>query len=260
MDLTDPHLNWTRLPRGDQGSVALVVAPGNRELIRLPVDRAPERRVARTLDCVLSDSGSAAIDARSVRTGIFARGHRDGFRFLTPEERRQEMLKILSDDYTDIALDSLDFGDLGTGTDSVQYHYVFRGRQAVKISGPTRIFALYLPDKLSNSDIPDDQPRPEGADLYSSWYSIGSYVTRGTVDFPAGWKLLNRPAPVKIKSPYGEYALTFSLKGNRISYVRTATFGLGEPVPGPETAKLRTFLTQVVKNDDVQLVFTAKTK
>ncbi len=260
MDLTDPHLHWTRLPKGDQGSVALVVARGNRGLIRLPVDGAADRRVSRKFACALSDSGSAAIDAHSVRTGVLARGHRDGFRFLNQEERRQEMLKVLSDDYADVVLDSLSFGDLGIGTDSIEYAYAFRGRQAVKISGPTRIFSLYLPDKLSNMDIPDDQPRPAGADLYGSWYSIGTYSTRGTVTFPSGWKLINRPAPVKIKSPYGDYSLAFNLKGNVLTYSRSAALSLAEPVPGKDVPKLRDFLTQGVKNDDVQLVFTAKGK
>lgn len=260
MDLTDPHLNWERLPRSDQGSVALVAERGNRGTIRLPVDGAADRRVSRTLECTLTDSGSASIDAGAVRTGVLARGHRDGFRFRSQEERRQEMIKVLSDDYADIALDSLEFGDLAADSDSIRYRYRFRGRQAVKMSGPTRIFALYIPDKLTNTDIPDDQPRPDGADLYPSWYSIGTYVTKGSLKFPAKWKLLNRPDPVKFKSPYGEYALSFALKGNVLSYSRTAVFNLAEPVPGAEVEGLRAFLTRVVKNDDVQLVFTEKSR
>jgi tetratricopeptide (TPR) repeat protein len=258
MDLTDPHLHWTRLPKTDQGSVALVAARGNRDLIRLPMDAPVERRVSRTFACVLNDSGAARIDARAVRTGVFARGHRDGFRYLNPEERRQEMIKVLSDDYADMVLDTLTFGNLEPVSDSMEYAYKFRGRQAVKVSGPTRIFALYLPDKLSNMDIPDDQPRPAGADLYASWYSVGTYVTRGTVEFPAKWKLLNRPAPVKVKSPFGEYSLTFTQKGNVLTYARTAVMNLAEPVQGKDVGKLREFLTQVAKNDDVQLVFTDK--
>ncbi|MDB5107053.1 MAG: Tetratricopeptide repeat protein [Fibrobacteres bacterium] len=260
VDLTDPHLNWNRIPKADQGSMALVISRGNRDLIRLPVDAPAERRVSRTFKCALTDSGSADIDARTVRTGVLARGHRDGFRFLNQEERRQEMLKVLSDDYADVALDSLSFGDLGTGTDSVEYAYHFRGRQAVKVSGPTRIFSLYMPDRLSNMDIPDDQPRPAGADLYASWYSVGTYATRGTVSFPPKWKLLNRPEPVRLKSPYGDYNLTFTLKGNVLSYTRSAVLNLGEPVAGKDVPKLRDFLTQVVRNDDVQLVFTEKGK
>ena len=260
MDLTDPHLNWARLPRSDQGSVALVAERGNRETLHLPVDGAADRRVSRTFKCALTDSGSAAIDAVTMRTGVLARGHRDGFRFRNDEERREEMIKVLSDDYADIALDSLSFGDLGADSDSVQYRYKFRGRQAVKMSGPTRIFTLYLPDKLTNSDIPDDQARPAGADLYASWYSIGTYTTTGSVSFPSKWKLLNRPAPVKFKSAYGEYSLNFTLKGNVLSYARTAVFNLAEPVPGKDVARMRAFLTQVVKNDDVQLVFTEKSR
>jgi hypothetical protein len=77
---------------------------------------------------------------------------------------------------------------------------------------------------------------------------------------PSLGRRLNRPAPVKFKSPYGEYSLSFTLKGSVLGYARTAVSNLAEPVPGRDVARLRDFLTQVVKNDDVQLVFTEKSR
>lgn len=256
MDLTDPDQYWTRLPKGDQGAVALVIRRGNRELMHLPMDKSSDRSVQRKLTTVLNDSGVATIGARTLRTGIFARGQRSGFRFLSPEERKQEMLHGLSDDYADVALDSLWFGNLEPTSDSVEYGYNFRGRQAVKTSGPTHIFTLYLPDRISNFDIPDGEPKPAGLDLVSSWFTLGSYNTTGTVVFPAHWKLLNKPAPLKLKTPYGEYSFTFALKGNVLSYSRKALLEMGEVIPGREVDKARGFLNQIAKNDDVQLVFT----
>ncbi len=256
MDLTDPDQYWSRLPKGDQGAVALVIRRGNRDLINLPMDKSSERRIQRSLTTVLNDSGVAVIGAKTLRKGIFARAQRSGFRFLSPDERKQEMLRGLSEDYADVALDSLWFGDLEPTTDSAEYSYSFRGRQAVKASGPTRIFALYLPDRLSNFDIPDGEPKPSGLDLVSSWFTLGSYNTTGTVVFPARWKLLNKPAPIKLKTPYGEYSFTFALKGNVLSYTRKAVLEMGEVVPGKDVDKARSFLNQIAKNDDVQLVFT----
>ncbi len=260
IDLTDPYLHWSHLPKGDQGAVALVIKRGNNELTHLPVDSFGERRINRVLSTTLNDSGSAAIHATTSRAGIFARGQRDGFRFLSPEERNQAMLRSLSGDYADVVLDSLWFGNLEPTEDSIKYGYIFRGRQAVKMAGTTRIFALYMPDKISNNEIPDDKPRPSGIDLYGSWFSLGSFNTTGNVSFPSLWKLLNRPSPVHLKSAYGEYTLAFSLKGNMLTYSRKATFNLGNEVPAKDVLAVRNFLNQIAKNDDVQLVFTEKGK
>jgi tetratricopeptide (TPR) repeat protein len=260
MDLTDPHLYWTRLPKGDQGAIALVIKRGNQELINLPIDISSERRISRNLKVTLSDSGVATIAVQSVRLGIFARSQRESYRHLAQEERKQEMLHTLADDYADIVLDSIWFGDLEPSTDSVQYNYTFQGRQAVKTAGPTRIFNLYIPDKVSSDDIPDGQPRPEGADLSRSWFSSGSYSLTGSLVFPARWKLLNRPSPIHLKSPYGEYSMIFSLKGNVLTFTRKARLEMEATILGKDVLMAREFLNQIVKSDDVQLVFTEKAK
>lgn len=259
MELTDPHLHWTRLAKADQGSMALVVRRGNTQLIPLPIDPPSERHTAREVECALSDSGDAAFNTRNFRHGVSARSIRSSHRFLSQKERENNFREALTDDYPDIALDTAWFDELDPAADSVAYAYRFRARQAVKASGPTRIFSLYVPDKLSSEEIPGDDPYLEGMDLYGMSYSLGSFQQTTSVSFPAKWKLINVPAPVAMKTPYGEYSLSFKVKGNTLTYQRKAVFNLGEPVKAEEAGKARSFLTRIAQSDDVQLVFT-KTK
>jgi tetratricopeptide (TPR) repeat protein len=258
MELTDPNLHWTRLPKSGQGSVALVVRRGNDSLIALPADPPAGRHTFREVESVLTDSGDAVIVSRTVRRGLAAGGLRSTYRFLSQDERMSELRKALADDYPDIAVDSAWFDALDPAADSTEYGYRFRARKAVKASGPTRIFSLYLPDRMSSEEVPVEDAYPEGMDLYGMSYSMGSYEQTASLTFPAHWKLVNVPAPVTVKTEYGEYSLTFKLKGNRLSYTRKAVFNLGEPVKAAGARKARGFLTKVAQDDDVQLVFTAR--
>ncbi len=260
MDLTDPNNFWRRLPKGDQGAVALVIRRGNRNLINLPVDAPADRRIDRQVAIKLSDSGSVSINAQTKRTGLFGRGQRAGFRFLPEEERRKEMTRALSEDYPEVTLDSLKFADLEPTSDTVSYRYVFHSNQAVKATGATHIFNMYLPDKISNGDVPEEDKRSSGLDLYSTWFDVGTMNARGTVEFPKNWKLINPPASVRLKTPFGDYAMEFKAKGNILTYSRTAEFRIAAPVSVKEAPKLRTFLSQIAREDDVQLVFMEKGK
>lgn len=255
MDLTDPDLPWTRLPWGDQGAIALVVRRGNRALTHLPEDAPAERRVDRKMTLSLADSGGAVLESRTVRTGVFAGGQRGSYRFLSQEERERNMRESLSSDYPEVSLDSVWFGDLEPRSDSVAYGYKYRSAHAVKVSGRTRIFSLNIPDHLLPDHVPDGAAHPEGVDLHSSPYCIGSFALTGNLTFPAKWKLLSLPSPVKLKTKYGEYELTFKLKGNTLAYARKGVFNFADTVPGPEVEKARAFLNKIVQADDVQLVF-----
>ncbi len=258
LELTDPYLYYTRLAKDDQGATALVIRRGNRTLMRLPVDGPDDRTSVRTVQCVLDDSGNAAIATHSVRTGLFARSIRSGYRFLSPEEQKTELRRSLLDDYTDVDVDSVHFGDLDAVTDSVQYVYGFTARQTVAASGATRIFRLFLPDKVSSQEIPDDARHAEGLDLYQASYSIGRFDQTGRIVYPKRWKLLDVPAPLHVRGPGGEYSLVFKVKGNTVSYRRQAVFRAGEPIPATQAKAARDFLTRIARADDVQLVFRSR--
>ncbi|MBW8886393.1 MAG: tetratricopeptide repeat protein [Fibrobacteres bacterium] len=258
MELTDPNLHWTDLDKMDQGSIALVVRRGNNQLAALPVDPPSKRRVVRKVECRLDDSGDAIFVSRNTRYAGAANTTRAAYRFLSREERENRLRQSLSQDYPDIALDSTAFDDMDPAVDSSGYLFNFRARQAVKSAGPTRIFSLYIPDKLSAGEIPVDEPYPEGMDLYDMSYSLDAYQQTTSVSFPPTWKLLSVPPPVSLKTPFGEYSLSIQLKGKTLTYVRKATFNLGHPVTAANVAKARSFLTGIAKADDVQLVFTQR--
>lgn len=168
------------------------------------------------------------------------------------------MREALADDYPDIALDSLRFDELDPIADTIDYGVHFRARQAVKTAGTTRIFSLYIPDRMASEEIPVDEPYPEGMDLSGMSYSLDTYLETATVAFPANWKLLSLPTPVTLKTEFGDYSMSVKVKGNTLTLVRKADFKLGKPVTAANTAKARAFLTGIAKADDLQLVFTQR--
>ncbi len=258
LELTDPNLYWSRLSKYDQGSMALVIEPGNSKLTHLPLDAPSERTIVRKVQFTLSDSGNASIASETLRRGIATDGIRYTYRFLSADEQKTEMRKTLAEDYPDIVLDSLGFGDLSPATDSLPYFYRYHAQGAVKTSGRTRIFNLTIPDKLTSQEIPLNEPHAEGLNLYGVSFSVGNYDQSGSILFPADWKLMDIPAPVTLESPYGKYSLTFAVKGRTLTYQRKASFNLGETVPPEEVQKTRDFLTHIAQSDDIQLVFSKK--
>ncbi|MFP4243058.1 MAG: transglutaminase domain-containing protein [Chitinispirillaceae bacterium] len=256
VDLTDKNIALGCLPRMDQGALALVISKGNDSLVHLPVDSADSRKIERVVTSRLDTSGTLFRRIKTTRFGVHAGGYRARIKPLSAQEQRKGLEKVLSGDYTQVALDSLEIAGLDSLGGGVFTDYHFTARNAAKFSGnETVIFNLDLMDQIGSDDYPGEKERKRDIDMLRSWFGVGTYIQEGTLEIPEGWRLVNMPEKVEKSGSWGEYVLDFALKENVIEYRRRAVFNFRDQIPPSESEKLRTLLSGISRADDVQLVF-----
>ena len=73
VDFTDRNTALGRLPSADQGAMALVIKPGNRDISVLPIDTPEDRLIRRDIVMQLDSSGTLRQTMKTLRRGIFPR-------------------------------------------------------------------------------------------------------------------------------------------------------------------------------------------
>lgn len=254
-DFTDNSISVDRLPKMDQGALALIVNEGNNELTHLPLDSSEDRSTKRKIRSILDDKGVLSRSVSTVKTGVFAGQMRSSYRFLSEEERERYLQKILVEDYPDLKIDSLAFVYLDTLSDTIIYEYGYTVKNAVNFSGNTAIFALQLPDLITGDRFPSEEPRNYDIDMAQTWFDIGTFYIEGELKIPKGWRLINTPKPSVYSAKYGKYEMKINQKKDAIRYSRKAVFDFREPISAVESGELRIFLSKIAKADNVQLMF-----
>ena len=255
VDPTNPYLPSHELPKMDQGSLALVIGGDRDSLIHLPLDLPEERKTDRRIEIVLDSAGTMKRSAETIRTGIQAGYMRGAYRFSAPSERLKLLQQQLVSYYPNIELDSVDFGNLDTLSDSIAYFYSYASPGAVTFSGTAGVFALNIPDAIRGDAFPNNSNRTYDIDMNQAWFDIGSYSTEMTVNFPANWRPVTLPEPVSITTENGRYELTVHREGNSIHLTRYASFNFRTPLPAKENKPLRAFLSEIARADNIQLMF-----
>jgi tetratricopeptide (TPR) repeat protein len=256
MDLTDNNLPIDALPKDDQGAMALIVRPGEKNTLLLPFDGAANRMKRRTITQALDNKGFLRERAVNLRTGVFAGQYREIFRFLSEEKKNATMRQILARFYPDMTLAMFEIDTmLNTVRDSLGYTYEYSARNAVSFSGSTAVFTLHVPDQVEPNEYPVEEKRNFPIDLYTADYDICSQETNGELTVPETWKPISLPQKVSLDSPFGSYLFEFSQKGKKILYHRKAVFNISKQIPVGDYERLKNFLNEVSKSDAVQLLF-----
>lgn len=258
IDFTDNNLSVNYLPPMDQGALALVIKPGNNNLIHLPIDKSNQRQTIRTIHSSLDAEGVLVRRVDTKRSGVFARHIRSNYRFLSPEERRSDLQQALVEKFPGAVVDSLFFSSIDSLTDTVGYGYTFTAHNAAQFSTNVVLFALHLPDQITPSDYPSEIKRSYPIDMMHTWFGIGSFSTEGSLTIPQGWKLINTPEPVSLCGSWGTYTLSMEQKNNTIYYSRQAEFNFNSPVSVMESDYIKSILSKIAHADDLQLVFMNK--
>jgi tetratricopeptide (TPR) repeat protein len=256
VDMTDANLSVENLPRMDQGAVALVIDEGVDSLIHLPVDQSDERSIVRAVKTVVDEQGRLTRRVETVKAGLFAGRMRGGYRFQAPAEQEKRLRTALVDDWPDVAIDTLRLGNLDTLSDTVRYEYGYSVTNGVSLTGNTAIVPLNIPDRLTGEHFPNEEQRHYPIDMNHTWFGVGSFTTTGTMEVPKGWRLINRPQPVELNSEHGSYRLEITMDTTAVRFRRVARFDYDRPVTVDDYPPMRTFLSQVAKADNVQLIFT----
>jgi tetratricopeptide (TPR) repeat protein len=256
VDLTDNNLPLNTLPKDDQGAMALVIRPGEKNTLLLPFDNAARRVKRRTITQILDGKGLLTEHAVNLRTGVFAGQYREIFRFLSEEKKQATMRQILARFYPDMTLSNFQIDTtLNSVGDSLGYRYEYAAKNAVSFSGSTAVFTLHVPDQVEPDEYPVEEKRNFPVDLHAADYDVCSQETNGELSIPETWRPISLPQKVSVNSPFGSYHFEFDQKGKKIFYHRKAVFNISKQIPAQDYERLKTFLNAVSKSDAVQLLF-----
>jgi tetratricopeptide (TPR) repeat protein len=255
MDCTSEHLNFGNLPEADQGAIALIINDSTQNLISLPIDSSFNRLVRRTSEAYLDSSMTLKVSLSTIRTGTEASGIRYNYRYLSKDDQRQTIHRSVSQDYTQIALDSLKFEDLSLATDTVKYYYKFTAKNAAMVNGSTVSLPVRFVDHISSKDFPVEEKRTTPIDMAQSLYGIGTFEETKTIHIPQNLKMLVVPKPVKLESPWGSYRLDFTFNKSVITITRNASFKFYSTVPSSKMEQFKAFMSKIAESDAMQLLF-----
>jgi tetratricopeptide (TPR) repeat protein len=255
MDCTDGDLAFGYLPKNDQGALALVINDSTRAPILLPVDSAAQRYIKRSIEAIIDTSLTMRISAQSTRNNIQAASMRERYRFISAAEQRTELQKSLSNDYSQVTLDSFSFTSLSPETDTLTLTYSFSARDAATLNGTTVIVPLQISDNITARSYPTAEKRNLPIDMSNSFCNIGTFISTKQLTYPAAWRPVTIPAPTEITSPWGSYQLTFSHHGNTIICNRNAIFRFYGLVPAEHYDALKSFMSRIAQADKTQLLF-----
>jgi tetratricopeptide (TPR) repeat protein len=256
VDFTSRSNSLDDLPIIDQGAMALVIKPGNDELISLPLDLPEERGIIRRINIKLSEDGSMRQEVATLRTGTFASILRSIYRFQTEKEMKQSLQKSLSDRYQNINIDSMNFANLDTLTDTISHYYSFDVKNMVDINGKTAIYSLYIPDIITSDNFPMEEKRRLPIDMTMTYIGISEMKSTFTIDIPGKWALLDKPKDVEIHTDNASYSLQFKVNGRNIVVTRYAKMNYRKLYKKEDFESDLALLNKAVKSDNVKLLFT----
>ncbi|MDR0306265.1 MAG: hypothetical protein LBI42_05425 [Chitinispirillales bacterium] len=259
IDFTDKYNSLGNLSRMNQGSRALAVKRGTNSLIHLPVDSAHNRVLIRSVVSIVDSKGTLWRRVKSSRTGVHAGDYRANTWAVSPEEQKKDLQRQLSVSFPKAAVNSMHVeGAEGVG-DYVNVEYSFTAANAAQFSGNnTVLLDLDIADRIRPEHFPIENKRTQDIDMAQAWFGIGTFELDGLLEFPEGWKLVNKPDDVSFSGEWGEYSVTFKQAGNKLEYSRRAVFNFQEPVPAGAGGQLYSFFSSVIAADNVQLVFFRK--
>ncbi len=258
LDMTDNNLSYNRLPRMDQGALALLIDEDSDSLIHLPVDESRDRIISRTITSALDDKGMLTRKVSTVKNGIFAGAMRRSYRHASAPEREKKLKQILVKSFPNAVVDTFVLHDLDSLHDTLRYSYRYHARHAAQFSGNTALFPLNIPDKITGASYPSEEERTSPIDMAHTWFGIGDFSITGTLTVPPEWRLINIPEPISLSGDWGSYSLQVEKQGSTITYSRKATFNFTEPVAVADAESLRNTLATITQADNLQLLFYQK--
>jgi tetratricopeptide (TPR) repeat protein len=255
VDFTDRNTALGKLPMGDQSAMALVIKPGNSELITLPVDEPTERMIERNIHLELDSTGEMIEKTNAKRTGMFASSLRSMYRFSTYEERKKNFLRSIAQEYPGGVVDTLNFENIDSLHDSLLYNYNLHINNAVDVSGKNIVFEIKIPDALTTDYYPVDQERKKPVDITYSAFGITEQNATVECTFPKSWKLLSVPDDVSVSTGRVRYSLKFEKKGNHLVCKRTFSSNYRDVLSVNEYKTELEVLKKITRADAIKVIF-----
>ena len=236
------------LPRVEEESLALVVAPEGGPLVRLP-DLSSSHRVDRTVDVVSRDGGAIEATVHETRRGQPAAIERGAAADLGDAEYQQRLERRVAEEIPAARVSGVAHADAG-GAFELSMKVMAAGYAQVM---QDRLLVFKPPFGLARA-----LPSLSGA-ARTTPVVLEATATADTLrlETPAGFTLDELPQAASIDAPFGRYTLTARQDGAKVVVERSLVVKRAR-VPAGDYAVLRAFVEKVRAADTSPVVFVRK--
>jgi transglutaminase-like putative cysteine protease len=216
-DATDPYTPVGDLPDYLQGSLAVVLAGENGGLLEMPVTPADFNAWNRETEITLGSDGSIKGVIYERTSGQESRPARTMLRSMSNADFSKSIERWLSRGATAARLDKLTpkdrqsdaAFDLDVEFSAPNYGQLMQNRLLVfKPAIMSRANSVYLTEKDRK---------------YPVMLESNSFREKATFNLPAGFAVDEVPNPVSLQTPFGKYATTYEVKGDKLIFTRSLT-------------------------------------
>jgi hypothetical protein len=216
-DATDPYTPVGDLPDYLQGSLAVILAGENGGLLEMPVTPADFNAWNRETEITLGSDGSIKGVIRERTSGQESRTARTMLRSMSNVDFSKVIERWLTRGATAAKLDKLTpkdrqsdaAFDLDVEFSAPGYGQLMQNRLLVfKPAVMSRTNSVYLTEKERK---------------YPVMLESNSFSEKATFNLPAGFAVDEVPNPVSLQTPFGKYATTYEVKGDKLIFTRQLT-------------------------------------
>jgi len=250
-DATDDDTPVGDLPDHEQGSLALIVAPADGALMRMPVTPAETNLLDRQIEASLDNEGSLTATVQEKATGLWATRYRSEFRHLSHPDYQRVIEGWITRAATGARVNRVDPRD-----DSIA------GRFNLDVDFYAHGYGQVMQDRLMVFK-PVIVSRRESLPLTGSKRSNPvvlesvAYSETVRVRLPAGFDVDEMPDPVKLEAPFGSYSATYEVKDGQLLFNRKLVQRAGT-IPVDQYITVRTFFEKIRAAEQTPVVLTKK--
>jgi tetratricopeptide (TPR) repeat protein len=253
VELTSDKVPFSVLPAEDKKAVALIIDKSTEAPITInPVNR-PKNQLIRKVD-VTFEGTNMFVKKKTARTGDFVSGLKANYLQLSREEREKQMLESIASDYPQkMKLTSLEFMNLDSLADTMNYNYSFAVNDPFTKIGGMSICKLPWSDRIESIDFLSPEKRKYPIE-YWEFTSADREVETLTLIIPQGKIITEMPKSQKYSCFLADYSIQYKMQGNKIVATREFIFK-DDFVPAEKYNELKDFYAKVVTADAEQIAF-----
>ena len=254
IDLTADNVPIGNIPQADMNAFALVIRKGMREPTHITKESFRPNTKSVETDVVISEDNSASITQTYVETGAGTQLYRSAWRDRTEKERDKGIIEMLSEDYPDVRLTSVEIDELDTLTPTLRFSVTFTVPNYMMEAGGFLIARLPWDRPIVPAAALSYDKRKQPIDL-PSFHDSTTEVIR--INVPPGYVLSEEKTSAHITLQQLTYERVSTLTNGQYHIVRKVANRRPWVMP-EEYQRFKTDYNRMVKEDRRSLLFMPK--
>lgn len=257
IELTDSKLSFASQAQSMINSLALSIpqeaGKGKYELMKLPSNQRAKNQIIRHTTITFNGNDMIATK-KTYKTGIFAESTRSDFAELGKENQEKDMLQAISSDFTtQVKLLDLNFKDLSSLSDTVEYEYKFSVKNALTDFAGMKLFKMPWTESYNYTEYFAPEKRKYDFNMWE-FTSIETAHEVITIEIPAGKAIVEPPKVINLSCAHGEFSLSYTQKGNKLIVTRIMKYKKDIITPA-EYSEAKDFFQKISEYDSKQIGF-----